>query len=158
MSSERSYAGFWIRFVAIIIDYLIVGALSAFVIVPVLGAVGIMGSMGDFSEIGEMDEGLLAGMIAALTGTLALVNLVVNWLYFALMESSSWQATLGKRAVGVKVINEQGSRVSFITATIRYIGKIVSGAILLIGYIMAAFTAKKQALHDMIATTYVVKS
>jgi uncharacterized RDD family membrane protein YckC len=97
-------------------------------------------------------------MIAALTGTLALVNLVVNWLYFALMESSSWQATLGKRAVGVKVINEQGSRVSFITATIRYIGKIVSGAILLIGYIMAAFTAKKQALHDMIATTYVVKS
>ena len=158
MSSERSYAGFWIRFVAIIIDYLIVGAVSAFIIIPVLGAVGIMGSVGNFSEMGEMDEGLLAGMVAALTGTLALVNIVVNWLYFALMESSNWQATLGKRAVGVKVTNEQGGRINFITATIRYIGKIVSGAILLIGYTMAPFTEKKQALHDMIASTYVVKS
>ena len=104
-----------------------------------------------------MDEAFLAGMIAALSGTLAVVNTVVYWLYFALMESSSWQATLGKRAVGVKVVNDGGGRITFITATIRYIGKIVSGAIFLIGYIMAAFTAKKQALHDMIASTYVVK-
>jgi uncharacterized RDD family membrane protein YckC len=154
MSSERSYAGFWLRFVALIIDYLILGLLTGFIIVPILGAFGVMGSMGDMDE---MDESFIAGMIAALSGTVALVNIVINWLYFALMESSSWQATLGKRAVGVKVINEEGSRISFITATIRYIGKIVSGAILLIGYIMAAFTAKKQALHDMIASTYVVK-
>ena len=154
MSSEKSYAGFWIRFVALIIDYLIIGAVSAFVIVPILGAFGIIGSIGDLEE---MDESFIAGMIAAITGTLALVNIIVNWLYFAFMESSSWQATLGKRAVGVKVVNEQGERISFITATIRYIGKIVSGAILLIGYLMAAFTAKKQALHDMIASTYVVK-
>jgi uncharacterized RDD family membrane protein YckC len=154
MSSERSYAGFWLRFVALIIDYLILGLLTGFIIVPILGAFGVMGSMGDMDE---MDESFIAGMIAALSGTVALVNIVINWLYFALMESSSWQATLGKRAVGVKVISEEGSRISFITATIRYIGKIVSGAILLIGYIMAAFTAKKQALHDMIASTYVVK-
>ena len=158
MSSERSYAGFWIRFVAMIIDYLIVGVVSAFVIIPILGAVGVMGSMSDMGEFGEMDESFLAGMIAALSGTMALINVVVYWLYFALLESSSWQATLGKRAVGVKVINEQGTRLTFVTATIRYVGKIVSGAILLIGYIMAAFTAKKQALHDMIASTYVVKT
>lgn len=154
MSSEKSYAGFWLRFVALIIDYLILGVLTGFVIVPILGAFGVMGSMGDMNE---MDESFIAGMIAAMTGTLALVNIVINWLYFALMESSSWQATLGKRAVGVKVVTEEGGRISFVTATIRYIGKIVSGAILLIGYIMAAFTAKKQALHDMIASTYVVK-
>jgi uncharacterized RDD family membrane protein YckC len=155
MSSSRSYAGFWIRFVAIIIDYLLIGLLSAFVIVPVLGAFGIMGSVGDMDA---MDESFMAGMLAAVTGTMALVNIVVNWLYFALMESSAWQATLGKRAVGVKVIGDNGGRISFITATIRYVGKIVSGAILLIGYIMAAFSAKKQALHDLIASTFVVKA
>ena len=154
MSSERSYAGFWLRFVAIIIDYLIIGLLSMFVIVPILGAFGLLGSMGDMQE---MDESFIAGMVAAMSGAMALINLIIYWLYFALMESSSWQATLGKRAVGVKVVNEEGSRISFITATIRYIGKIVSGAIIFIGYIMAAFTAKKQALHDMIASTYVVK-
>lgn len=156
MAAEKSYAGFWIRFVALIIDLLIIGVVSSFVIIPVLGAVGVMGSsMGDLSD---MDESFMAGMIAALSGTMAIVNLVVNWLYFSLLESSSWQATLGKRAVGIKVTNENGQRVSFITATIRYIGKVVSGAILLIGYIMAAFTAKKQALHDLIASTYVVKA
>jgi uncharacterized RDD family membrane protein YckC len=155
MSSERSYAGFWIRFVALIIDYIIIGLLTSFVVIPVLGALGVIGSLDDMSE---MDESIMAIMLAALSGTMALINLVLNWLYFAFLESSPWQATLGKRAVGVKVVDEQGSRITFITATIRYIGKIVSGAILLIGYIMAAFTAKKQALHDMIASTYVVNS
>jgi uncharacterized RDD family membrane protein YckC len=155
MSSERSYAGFWIRFVALIIDALIVGVVSSFVIVPILASFGIIGSM---SDMGNMDESYFAAMIAALSGVMAIVNLVIYWLYFSIMESSSWQATLGKRAVGVKVVNEQGNRISFVTATIRYIGKMVSSAILMIGYLMAAFTAKKQALHDMIASTYVVKS
>jgi uncharacterized RDD family membrane protein YckC len=154
MSSDSKYAGFWVRFVAIFIDYLIIGIVSTLVLVPLLTATGIAGSSADY---GNMDEEFLAGMIAAFSGTMALINMVVNWLYFALMESSSWQATLGKRAVGVIVVNENGARISFLTATIRYVGKIVSGLILLIGYIMAAFTAKKQALHDMIASTYVVK-
>ena len=79
-----------------------------------------------------------------------------QWLYFALMESSSKQATLGKMALGIIVTDLNGNRLSFGRATGRYFGKIISGAILMIGYIMAGFTEKKQALHDIIAGCLVV--
>jgi uncharacterized RDD family membrane protein YckC len=82
---------------------------------------------------------------------------VVGWLYFALMESSSHQATLGKMALGIRVTDLQGGRLTFGRATARFFGKIVSGLICYIGFIMAAFTERKQALHDMIAGTLVVR-
>jgi uncharacterized RDD family membrane protein YckC len=72
------------------------------------------------------------------------------------MESSSKQATLGKLALGIVVTDLNGNRISFGRATGRYFGKIVSGMIFAIGYIMAGFTEKKQALHDMIASCLVV--
>lgn len=87
---------------------------------------------------------------------LQFVSLVVWWLYFALQESSSKQATIGKRAIGIKVADMSGKRISFGKATGRHFGKIISSIILMIGFIMAAFTAKKQALHDMMAGTLVV--
>jgi len=80
------------------------------------------------------------------------------WIYEAAMESSSKQATLGKMALGLKVTDEQGGRISFARATGRYFAKIISGMILFIGYIMAGFTARKQALHDMIAGTLVTRT
>lgn len=80
------------------------------------------------------------------------------WIYEAVMESSSKQATLGKMALGLKVTDEQGRRISFVRATGRYFSKIISGMILCIGYIMAGFTARKQALHDMIAGTLVTRT
>ena len=83
--------------------------------------------------------------------------MVVSWLYFALLESSPKQATLGKMALGIKVTDLDGNRISFGRATGRFFAKIISGVILMIGYIMAAFTAKKQALHDIIASTLVIK-
>jgi len=86
-----------------------------------------------------------------------LMILVGNWLYFALQESGKIQATIGKKAVGLKVINEQGHQISFGQATGRYFGKIISGIILLIGYLMVLWDPKKQALHDKMANTYVVK-
>ena len=82
---------------------------------------------------------------------------VAQWLYFALMESSSKQATLGKMALGIRVTDVNGNRIGFGRATGRHFAKILSGLILGIGFLMAAFTEKKQALHDMIAGTLVVK-
>lgn len=75
--------------------------------------------------------------------------------YFAYMESSSRQATLGKLAIGIKVTDMAGKRLSFTQALLRNLGKIAS-SILAIGYIMVAFTQKKQGLHDMMAGTLVV--
>jgi uncharacterized RDD family membrane protein YckC len=85
------------------------------------------------------------------------MGIVINWLYYALLESSFKQATLGKMALGLKVTDMEGKRISFGQATGRYFAKILSGLILCIGYLMAAFTEKKQALHDIIVGTLVVK-
>jgi uncharacterized RDD family membrane protein YckC len=78
-------------------------------------------------------------------------------LYYSVMESSPWQATLGKRALGLQVTDLQGRRISFGRATGRYFAKIVSGLTLSIGYLMAGFTRRKQALHDIIAECLVVR-
>ena len=81
----------------------------------------------------------------------------MQWLYFALLESSAKQGTLGKMALGIRVTDLDGNRISFGRATGRYFAKFISAIILYIGFIMAAFTAKKQALHDIIASTLVIK-
>jgi uncharacterized RDD family membrane protein YckC len=83
--------------------------------------------------------------------------LVGEWLYFAILESSSWQATLGKKTLGLAVVNADGTRLTFGRACVRYVAKIVSGITLCIGYMMAGWTSQKRALHDMIAETLVVK-
>jgi uncharacterized RDD family membrane protein YckC len=89
---------------------------------------------------------------------LATASLVLTWLYHALMESSEWQATLGKKALGLVVTDMAGQRVSFGRSTGRHFGKIITNMVpLLIGYIMAGFTAKKQALHDMLAGCLVLR-
>jgi len=86
-----------------------------------------------------------------------LVTFALGWLYYALMESSKNQGTLGKMALGLKVTDMEGNRVSFGRATGRYFGKIISGMIMMIGYILAGLTEKKQALHDIMASCLVVK-
>ena len=73
------------------------------------------------------------------------------------MESSSWQATLGKRAFGLRVVDETGQRIRFGRATGRYFGKIVSEFLLFVGYLVVAFSKKKQGLHDMMANTLVIQ-
>jgi hypothetical protein len=85
-----------------------------------------------------------------------LLGLVFAWLYFALQESSARQATLGKRALGIKVVDESARRIGFGRATGRFFGKIISSILFGIGFFLAGWTAKKQALHDMMAGTYVV--
>lgn len=83
--------------------------------------------------------------------------LVVSWLYSALMESSRWQATLGKRACGLIVIDTDTNSLTFARATGRHFAKYISALTLGIGYAMAAFTERRQALHDIIADTLVIR-
>lgn len=85
------------------------------------------------------------------------LSLILGWLYFALMEISRRQATLGKQALGIIVTDLNGNRISFGKATTRYFGKLISTLTLGIGFIMAGFSEKKQALHDMFAGCLVVK-
>lgn len=86
-----------------------------------------------------------------------IINIVGVWLYFALQESSVHQATLGKRALNIYVTDIYGRRLSFGRATGRHFGKVISALILCIGYIMVAFTDKKQGLHDLMAETLVLR-
>ncbi|MEQ8362180.1 MAG: RDD family protein [Cyclobacteriaceae bacterium] len=155
----KEYAGFWLRFVAYIIDYILIWVVQAFIAIPILGMIGIsfasnMNNMESMNE-GEM-MGMLAGMIAA-AGATALLTTVLVVLYFTFMESSKYQATVGKLALGLIVTDENGNKLDVVKALVRNLCKILSSMILMIGYIMAGFTEKKQGLHDIIAKTLVVK-
>ncbi|MEW6093295.1 MAG: ATP-binding cassette domain-containing protein [Chloroflexota bacterium] len=127
-------AGFWRRFYALFIDSLLLTTVF-FLFEFLLNLLGV--------------PLLRLVLLPILSGALA-------WLYFAGFESSSKQATLGKQAFGLIVTNEKGERLSFKVATLRFLAKILSGLPLAAGYIMAAFTAKKQALHDKLVHTLVV--
>ena len=84
------------------------------------------------------------------------MSIVIGWLYFALMESSTKQATVGKMVLGIVVTDLDGNRISFIKATGRHFGKILSVLTLGIGFLMIAFTEKRQGLHDRLAGTLVL--
>jgi len=156
---NSTYAGFWLRLVAYTIDYIIIYVVQSFIFIPVLGLMGIsfaskMDDMGTMSDAETM--GMVASMIAV-AGATALLTTVIALLYWSLMESSKYQATVGKIALGLKVTDLDGNSLDFVKSLIRNVCKIISGMILFIGYIMAGFTEKKQGLHDIIAGTLVVK-
>jgi uncharacterized RDD family membrane protein YckC len=140
------YGGFWIRLVAAIIDGIIVQVVVMPLSFVAGGVSGFAGAMGGISRDGLPILGGLIGFVIGLFGA---------WLYEALMESSSRQATLGKMIFGMKVTDLYGNRISFGRATGRHFSKYLSGLTLFIGYIMAGFTERKQALHDMLAGTLV---
>lgn len=159
------HAGFLLRFVAYFIDRLIVGFISFVVILPMLAIFGIslfsMSRLTDLSNFESLDDGakvaLIVGAIAAYS-TFIIIAVTISWLYYALMESSQRQATLGKLAAGIKVTDLNGNRISFLQATGRYFAKILSGLMFGIGYLMIIFTEKKQGLHDILAGTLVVRN
>jgi uncharacterized RDD family membrane protein YckC len=156
---NTTYAGFWLRFVAYIIDYIIIYVVQSFVFVPILGLMGIsfaarMNNMESMSDAETM--GMIGSMVALASAT-ALLTTAIAILYWSLMESSKYQATIGKMALGLKVTDVDGNSLDFVKSLIRNVCKIISGMILFIGYIMAGFTEKKQGLHDIIAGTLVVK-
>jgi uncharacterized RDD family membrane protein YckC len=146
-SGAGGYGGFWIRVVAYIIDGILLN-----ILLGVLGLVtGVSLIPTHFTDLDTADA--LSAM-----GTMQTVSLVVTWLYFALMESSARGATIGKMAVGLRVVTDQGDRLSFLHATGRFFAKFISALLLCIGFIMVAFTDRKRGLHDIIASTLVVKA
>lgn len=142
------YGGFWIRFVAALID----GILVECVVIPISIVIG--GVIGVASSVSRNSGAALGGQLLAGMLTFA-IGAGGAWIYEAAMESSSKQATLGKMIFGMKVTDLNGNRISFGRATGRHFAKYISGLTLLIGYIIAGFTEKKQALHDMIVGTLV---
>jgi uncharacterized RDD family membrane protein YckC len=139
--NSRAYAGFWLRFCAAFVDGIILWVIQ----LPIQFAMGIR----------PFDPDQKPAIGAAVLSNL--ISIIVFWLYKSLQESSTYQATLGKRAVGIIVTDEMGNRISFGRATGRHFAEFLSAIILMIGYMMAGWTQKKQALHDMIAGTLVVK-
>jgi uncharacterized RDD family membrane protein YckC len=156
---NTNYAGFGQRLVAVIIDIIIIGVAQSFIIVPLLAAVGLGFATSaenmDFSNP-EESAGMIAGIMALIGGYWILAT-CIQILYFTFMESSKNQATVGKMAMGLIVTDLNGGKLDFSKALVRNLSKIISNLTMLIGYIMAAFTEKRQALHDMIASTLVVK-
>ena len=157
-NQDTEYAGFWLRFVAYIIDGIIISFVEFLMVLPLLALLGFNAALDNFSGMEEMEWNILMPIIISAGMGFYLTAFLTTWLYYALMESGSRQATVGKMALNLKVTDTDGARVSFATASLRFFGKILSNAIFMIGFIMAGFTQKKQALHDIIAKTYVVRN
>jgi len=143
------YAGFWRRFVALVVDSLILTfvtfPMNLILHVPIFGLL-------------NQDEPTFDELMAILSASVVaiLIYSAIAWLYSAFMESSKLQGTLGKLALNIKVTSLEGQRISFARATGRFFGKLLS-KFLLIGYLIQPFTQRRQALHDLLAGTLVVR-
>jgi uncharacterized RDD family membrane protein YckC len=151
------YAGFWLRLVAYLIDVVILSVGCGLLVVILIFATGFAAMVQNFPENATPEEFFASGIFMGIL--LFAVGIVcVIWIYYAGMESSSTQGTLGKMVLGLIVTDTQYQRVSFARASGRFFARFITGLIpLAIGYIMAGFTAKKQALHDMIASCLVLR-
>ena len=141
------YGGFWRRVLAYLIDVILLSIVG--------GIIGSMFGLG-YGLSMSYDTTDPTGM-GGFNPLVNLLSFVVGVAYFAGLESSVWQATVGKKALGMIVTDTNGNRISFLRAFGRYLGKILSAMILFIGFIMVAFTQKKQGLHDLLASTLVVR-
>lgn len=139
---EVEFAGFWVRFFALLLDGLIL--FGIFIPISIIGMIPLL-----FTE----SESVMAGGYLILQLVLNLIGVM----YYIFLTSSKKQGTFGKRALGLIVIDEQGERISNGKSFLRYLASMLSGLILYIGYIMVAFHPQKRSLHDIIAGTYVVK-
>jgi len=158
------YAGFWLRLVAHLIDGIVMGmgfvALAGIVVAAV--GVGFFRNLAASINVNPPGPGapfpVFPAVLLSLILVVAAVCIVLSWLYYAWMESSEHQGTLGKMALGLTVTDMQARPVSFARASGRFFSKMITGMIpLAIGYIMAGFTEKKQALHDIIAGCLVLR-
>lgn len=132
------YAGFWRRLGANLID--------VFLFILFWVALGVV------LAIAAPDADM-----ASTEAVLNLIGLLVCWVYYANMESGPRQSTFGQRALGLRVCDTQGQPVSFGRASGRYFGKFISTILLFVGFLMIAFTERKQGLHDLMASTLVVR-
>ena len=141
------YAGFWRRLAAWLLDFVILQIAFIAIGLAIGVVVGIFMAVRGQTEIPNFKE----------SPWINLLGVLVAWFYFAGFESSSYQATPGKMALGIQVTDLHGRRISFARATGRHFAKILSALLLLIGFLMIAFTREKQGLHDIIAGCLVLK-
>jgi uncharacterized RDD family membrane protein YckC len=140
-----TYGGFWRRVLAYLLDGFVITILTSIVI----------GLSGTSPEVWK--SGYMASQDFFYFMHNAPLSYGVMWLYYALMESSKYQATLGKMATEMIVTKEDGSKITFKDATVRFFSKILSCIILGIGFLMIIWNKKKQGLHDKLAGTIVVR-
>jgi uncharacterized RDD family membrane protein YckC len=138
---RNGYGGFWIRFGAFLVD-IVVLLIPTLLISFLFHAVTPARDEIERTIVDLMDSGF---------------NLLMCWVYEAVLLSSPWQATIGKRVCGLKVTDYDGNRVSFARATGRYFAWYLSAVPLCIGFIMIAWTRQRQGLHDLMARTLVVQ-
>jgi uncharacterized RDD family membrane protein YckC len=157
--SGVAYAGFWLRFVAFLIDAVISGFLSLILLIPLFILTGAGAALNRIGSGEDISDDVAAFVGIGFVLGLIVITLGVSWLYYALSESSSWQGTLGKKMLNLTVTDLNGQPISFGRASGRYFSKFITNLIpLAIGYILAGFTEKKQAIHDMIASCLVLRS
>jgi uncharacterized RDD family membrane protein YckC len=164
---KRKYAGFWIRFVAYLLDSFIIGIpLTILVFVVLFYMVGStvgFEALTDpaFLDSANVEEELTnQEAVTFLVGYLLsiLISFLLTVIYFAGMHASKWQATIGKKVLGLVVTDLKGNRISFWRGLGRYFAMAFLSSILMVGYLVTAFTEKKQSLHDLIAGTFVIRT
>ena len=148
-SDDFVYAGFWWRFLAYLIDAIIL-SIGYWLVAFVFGFNGWLFLGADYKY--------WAAAGVTLVVIYSVLSFIAPWLYYALMESAKFQGTIGKWALKMRVVDEDGKKITFSRATGRYFAKILSSLTLGIGYIMVAFTERKQGLHDILARTIILKS
>ena len=144
------YAGFRRRFLASAIDWILIGFVAGLFDSLAVSILSGVAEIGGGIESEELAFTLWFACFIAFP-------LVLDWLYYAVLESSSWQGTIGKRALGIVVTDLAGRRISFGRATGRYLAHILSIITLGVGYLIQRFTQRRQALHDIVAGTLVVR-
>lgn len=135
------YSSFWKRFLALLCDYVIV----LFIIFIVSFIISILQRLSS-TEVEIILYSVLKYPI----------YLIFIWLYYSLMESSNYQGTLGKKIMRIKVTDIEGNKISFGRSTGRFYGRLLSILTFNIGFLIAAFTPKKQSLHDIISNSLVI--
>lgn len=166
------YAGFWLRLLALFLDAIMLGIVDRFVQQPLLKLFGIyppspVSVEKQLDIIDMIEEGKLISVAEILQKlfdipfshilSIVVFSSVMRWLYYVLFEISAWQATPGKYVLNVRVADSEGNKLNFVRASLRHFCKYISDLTLLLGYIMAGFTSRKQALHDMISGCAVIK-
>ena len=150
------YGGFWIRLLAHQIDHVILGAIAApLFFIMVLPSIIRIARQAEQNQEPPSPE-LIVTIVSSMFVYIALA-FVGQWLYEALLTSSSWQGTIGKRVLRLKVVDEAGNRIGFGRATGRFFAKILSSMFFCIGFIMIGFTERKTGLHDLLAGTRVLR-
>lgn len=150
-TDTRDLAPFLLRLLAIIIDYLLVIFVLSFVVTLIV----VIGFADLGPEIVARGDDMVRDLSESWSGPAQLLMALVFWLYFAIMHCSAWGATVGKRMLGLYVVDQEGHRLSFLQASLRFLGKLLSVFTFFIGFLVALVHPRRQALHDLIAKTYV---